>query len=280
MKRTFAAAAVAMVVFSACTNIFSPNSARDNEGVIQVTLPPIARTAAWTNSDISPYASAYEIVAYNSANHVSSGILSSTGTHSLSVPAGTYSLLVFAGKTGSVLDQLYGIGEAQSVTVVAGQTTSKSVQINTYAWTSNWPSNPVSAGSSVTVTVDLDLLTSALSIDSSASAQGWVEIGGSNHMFTWSNSSGTLWQGTTTFTAPATAGDFQLSLVGPTQLRLRDTTYGISQSLDNFTDGDWWFPSYSSFPSTTPMYSQFNRTMTTASTDPGLNVDISWGSDT
>ncbi|MCG8480487.1 MAG: hypothetical protein MI724_15445 [Spirochaetales bacterium] len=226
---------------------------------------------------MSVLAEYYEILVYNETTQVTSGVLESGGSHTISVPVGTFDVLVLAGTGQLEFPYLIGLGESEGIVVESGLTTNVPIGLDTYSWTTTWPSNPSYTGEDATVSVDLVLPISATvgPVDSSHR----LNFQGSFHYFTWQETGASQLTGTATFTLPASEGTFGLDIQSDIiAITFADDDYALSGALGSYTTASWRFPSRFTFAPESVMYAEFSYDVTTVAnpTGSGVNVDVTW----
>lgn len=292
MKHVRIVAFAMAVVLTGCPIIFDPTNGGDNGedasdsddqlGTLQVTISVPITTTAWDNSDVSSLASEYEILVYNSTDQVTSGAIGTGGTHDLSVPTGTFDVLVFAGvaQGDPQYVDILGLGEAESVVVQAGETTNVSIGIDTFSWTTSWPTGQVETGSTQPITAEVSLPTDAISFDSLAPDTLWFYA--EYYDVTWTRTGIAQWHVASEIVAPDVEGSFQCSFLPlySWHVNLSDSDYSLSGSLEGYTDRRWGLAGGNTFQDypNSPMYAEFRHDI--GITEPtALSVDIGWNPD-
>jgi len=76
--------------------------ADEGRGTIRITIPEIT-AKSWDNATAQAETNVYEVFIYNDTNQYTSGAITTTGTHDITVTTGTYNLIVLAGVGGTYI---------------------------------------------------------------------------------------------------------------------------------------------------------------------------------
>lgn len=271
LKKNFLLFFVISALLFSCNNSTAVTE-EEVMGFVEVSLPA---SRSWTNSDVSALSTDFEILVYNDVNQLTSGLLTTGGVHQIAVPIGTYNVLVLAGIPDgySSCSSLTGLGEAKAVVVTDSAITSVPVALDTFSFTTNWPSTTLTAGTSYDLITEVVFPVTSISLVSSST---YYTLDSNDSTTTWVDSGNKTFTGTTTLNLPASAGDFTVTLRTVQHFRLVDSDYSLNMSLSDITNNSWlMFPSY--YPSDAIFQNEFASTITTElGSSSGLAVDITW----
>lgn len=279
MKSRFILILFVLIVVSCNHNSGSETVADDqtSEGMISITFP--ARGRGWVNSDVSTYTDKYEIIVYNSDKEISTGIIDETvdGIYVVTVPEGTYDILVIAGTGGTIL----GFGEVENVLVENDLYTDVNIELNTYSWTTSWPGT-VLAGTTFNVSMEIILPVTNVSLDTGSAYSAYLSMEGLPNYFTVTKdvNGNNTFNGSINLEAPVLAGDYNVFLCSTSVfgINLKDDDYSIDKSIYSIKSSSWNFLGYVSIAN---QYSEFNNTITVIedTTTEGVSITMGWGAD-
>lgn len=270
MKKTMLLilAAVCLVLFS-CAPVTNPEV--NENGTITVKLPvanskDINMTTAAANTNF------YEIIVYNGSTTVTVDANTTSATKSISIPPGTYKVLVLAGYK-DYYGYLLGSGLTENVVVTEGQNTQTSVTLKDVDINFSAPAQ-VSCGYNYTVSVSGDTGCSVLHVKS----KPYITLSGSTtNTYLDFSQSGRQWECNATMTAPGTPASETISLYSNIScLYLVDSDYSISNYLYNYSEYHWYaIPNTSYLP--TEATQSFNKPIEFIEGATGMGVEIKWG---
>jgi len=275
--KTIVFIAAFIFLFSCDNSVNKLPGSNDVTGTISISFPSTSR--GWVNSDVSGVVNQYEILVYNAVNTYTSGEITDIDTAvELTIPIGTYDILAIAGSNGHV----FGLGEAQSISVIDNEYSTVSIELNTFSWELIPSSTTVNPSASFNVDITAVLPVSSLGLRDSGGSLGIVFNGDIiYYAFTKSLVEDNTFNATVTLTSPALEGDYDLwSNTNLGDLRLVDDDYSIDTMIYSISSVSWYIADYSS-SNPDVVKSSLRKTITVSRdvSSEGLSISFGWGAD-
>lgn len=253
--------ALGAALLSGCANAAGGDT-EAGKGTLKVTLPALpARVAAGVGmTEAKANADTYTIFAYNANRTVKADGVAGSG-NTLSLPADTYTVVVFAGDAYTTGITLLGTGISENVAVTANQTTKVDIKLDDIDYTVTYPES-VSCGADYKVSF-------------SAHVHGMIssslfEASQNNNSSTYEKLSkaadSDTYSASITLTAPATEGSTAVKTWAYLQQNAQITTSVSGKS--------WQLPSYWNTAAYCQAVSVFTIPVTVSAT--GMDVTVSW----
>lgn len=272
---------ITLLCFLGCNN-----SNTNETGTIKINLPT-AGSRSWVNSDVSSSASSYELFIYNSTTFIETGRfltsdLNDDRSYTITLDVGTYDVVAIAGDSSYVI----GFGESEDVAVVGDQYTDVNIELNTYSWTTTWPSSTLYTDSSFTINVEATMPISCISLPTASLITSNTESGGKYDFrldatdyyfsFTKSPDNPGTYNATVELTTPIAAGDYSITSGCPySSLFLVDDKYSVKKAITR------WAMAEDHSDLTDGMRAQFKYDLSVVAdtTSEGMKVTFTWGED-
>ena len=242
----------------------------EESGAIQITLPEPVTSRSIDMAFCQTNVDLYMIVAYNATDTIYAEVSSAniSGANVVSVPVGTYSVVVFAGDDYSSSSVAFlGSGLATDVIVTANQVTDVAVTLANLDMAITAPSE-AAAGSTFEVSLAFALNNPVLALFTSSDVRLTDNV---THTFNLTETTGT-WSGTASLTAPGAPGSDTISFFG-SKLVIEDG--GITIEL-GFDFGKYWvLPNCQNTNANIRAETVFPITFTVSQT--GIGVTVEWG---
>ncbi|MBN2659136.1 MAG: hypothetical protein JXR86_18930 [Spirochaetales bacterium] len=247
------------------------------EVLVSLAVPPEKSLSGSDSSTASLYSDKYEVLIYNDSEAVSALLAQGETGTSLSVPAGTYTVLVLAGSSRSSEGVLLGSGFSAGVSVLADSITEVAITLLSVSHSLSVP-DEIICSETFDLTIEGNTNNELLQI----SANGTVmenrpyveESGDATNLYLDCTVSGALWTGTIELTANLSPAASGFSLFG-SNVKLVDPVWGIDVDLKEIGSVNWKWMNDSLVPAELEVETFRNVEYVEAST--GLAVTIGWG---
>lgn len=253
----------------------------DQKGTLEIRVNN-GDSRAWNNSDIDKEGLSYEVIIYNDSRQLSSGVFTES-SKVLSLNAGTYYVLVLAGNNNY---HVKGLGEAKNLTIGDSENIVLNIEMNTYKWTTNWPTEDLLAGSTLTLSADIIFPVTNMVLDTSTYWE-YIELNDKNYEIYYILSENTpAIEGTSEYSfsisnidIPLTSGAYEANYYNSSYL-LRVQTVNKSFRICDITGRYWKLGTISGDKEI--IRNEFYKTLTVVddpNSDRGLSTNITWGED-
>jgi hypothetical protein len=191
----------------------------------------------------------------------------------MSLPAGSYTVVVLAGVNDYSRYCLLGTGMVEGITVVADAVTTTDVAISNVGFSLEAPA-VVTCGERFEITATGDTGVGVVRV-SDASSSTYVELGDdpTNQNMSIELNEGT-WTGSVSVFAPTHPGISTIRFYGPA-LRLVDESVGVDTYLRNL-GREWEWLDYASLPSESPLLEEASVQTEFQTASTGIQVDVRW----
>lgn len=265
----FSLFAVCMAAVLACA---PPAEHVAQYGSLRVRLPDTPRSLTFAQAEAN--ANFYEVVAYNDG--IITSVTSSPGEPAelvMSLPAGSYTVVVLAGVNDYSRYCLLGTGMVEGVAVVADAVTTTDVAVSNVSFTLEAPAL-VTCGEAFDISATGDAGVDVIRVSESSSAT-YVELGEdpTNQNMSIELDAGT-WTGSVSVIAPTHPGTATIRFYGPS-LRLVDESVGVDTYLRNL-GREWEWLDYASLPSESPLLTEASVQTEFQTASTGIQVDVRW----
>jgi len=240
-----------------------------------------SRELALTNSiPASENSDTFEIIIYNETENFSTVLTSDelpeTGPVTLSVSAGTYTILVMAGCGSSTEGILLGSAYESGITVISESITDATLTLNSISHILSIPES-VQCSTEYTVSVTGNTNNPLLQVTAGGTSmvnKPYIEIGNeSANIDLVCTINGSEWTGSILLPAPALPESSWIEFFG-SNIKLIDPSNSRDEELENMGNINWQWLNLSNIPA--PLKDEVFRNINFAATDTGVNITIDW----